>query len=74
MMQNNNQQAGFNCPVCGEFIQTSMESLVSSPQITCLHCGLVLTMDQKQSGKAIELMNNVLEAKKRVDEVGSMYK
>lgn len=74
MIQDNNRKAGFNCPQCGQFIPTSMEELVSCPQITCIHCGLVLTLDRNQSGKAIELMNNVLDAKKKVNEVGNMYK
>lgn len=74
MLQDNNKQAGFKCPACGEFIPTSMEELVSCPQITCIHCGLVLMLDRNQSGKAIELMNNVLDAKRRVDEAGNMYK
>lgn len=69
MIDNGKRQAGFNCPSCGQFITTSMEELVACPQITCHHCGLVLTIDKNRSGKAMELMNNVLEAKKRVDEV-----
>ena len=47
-MQNMNRDkvGGFSCPVCGGFIPTSMEELVTSSSLVCPVCNLQLTIDK----------------------------
>lgn len=69
MIQNMNRDkvGGFNCPVCGGFIPTSMEELVTSSSLVCPFCNLQLAIDKANSQKAIEAMNKVMEAQKNVE-------
>lgn len=69
MIQNMNRDrvGGFNCPVCGGFIPTSMEELVTSSSLVCPFCKLQLAIDKANSRKAMEAMNKVMEAQKNVE-------
>lgn len=44
---------GFECPVCKGFIPVRIEELVVSLQVSCPSCGLLLTLDKNNSGKAL---------------------
>lgn len=68
-MQNVNRDrvGGFNCPVCGSFIPTSMEELMTRASLACPVCNLELTIDKKSSQQAMEAMNKVMEAQKKVE-------
>lgn len=68
-MQNVNRDkvGGFNCPVCGSFIPTSMEELITRASLICPICNLELSIDKKSSEKAMEAMNKVMEAQKNVE-------
>ncbi|WP_294798141.1 hypothetical protein [Prevotella sp.] len=41
-----------------------IEELVVSLQVSCPSCGLLLTLDKNNSGKALGLIDNVLKNKK----------
>lgn len=68
-MQNMNRDkvGGFNCPVCGNFIPTSMEELLTRSSLACPVCNLELTIDKAHSQKAMVAMNKVMEAQKNVE-------
>ena len=68
-MQNMNRDkvGGFSCPVCGGFIPTSMEELVTSSSLVCPVCNLQLTIDKASSQKAMAAMNKVMDAQKNVE-------
>ena len=51
-MLDSNKLGGFECPVCKGFIPVRIEELVVSLQVSCPSCGLLLTLDKNNSGKA----------------------
>lgn len=63
--------AGFPCPVCGVFIPTSINDLLSASSITCPSCRLQLEIDMNHSSKALEILNQVQEAQENVKAASS---
>lgn len=68
-MQNMNRDkvSGFNCPVCGNFIPTSLEELMTKSSLVCPICNLELTIDKANSQKALDAMNKVMDAQRNVE-------
>ena len=63
------RQNGFGCPVCEQFIPTSVLELVLRPTVKCPSCGLSLTIEKEQSRKAMEILNKVVEGQKEIDRI-----
>lgn len=65
---NKDRVGGFNCPVCGNFIPTSMQELVTSARLVCPVCNLELTIDKAHSQRAMTAMSQVMDAQKNLDD------
>ena len=64
---NTQRIAGFNCPICGQFIPTSITELLSASYLKCPQCQLVLTIDKEGSSTAMKALSDVDNAKKEVE-------
>lgn len=60
-MLDTNKLGGFECPVCKGFISVKIEELMANMQVSCPSCGLLLTLDKNNSGKALGLIDKVLK-------------
>jgi len=58
--------SGMNCPVCQNFIPISVHQLLHEGGIMCPHCGLSMTINKSQSKRALDALEKVEEATKRV--------
>lgn len=61
------KEPGLMCPVCGKFISTSVTELLSCRGLDCPSCGLHLEIDRAQSQKALEALQQLDRAHKRVN-------
>lgn len=61
------KEPGLMCPVCGKFIPTSVAELLSCRGLDCPSCGLHLEIDREQSQKALEALQQLDRAHKRVN-------
>jgi DNA-directed RNA polymerase subunit RPC12/RpoP len=67
-MANTQQRVpGLKCPKCGNFIETSIEELISASYLECPHCRLRLTINKQESKKALDILSNVDKAKKNLE-------
>ena len=67
-MQNNNQkQPGLTCPKCGHFIPTTITELLSARALCCPHCRLEVTINRHESKRAMEILQKVDDAQKKLD-------
>lgn len=62
-MLDSSKLGGFECPICQGFIPVKIETLVVSMQVACPSCGLLLTLDKRNSGKALGLIDKVLKTR-----------
>ncbi len=71
--EQNQRIPGFECPVCRGFIPVSSFELLTKPVITCPNpqCSLELTIDRHQSQKAMDLLDQVNEAQKNLEDASS---
>ena len=67
MLNNNQKQPGLNCPQCGTFIPTTIAELLSARSLRCPHCRLELTINRKESKRALEILQKVDDAQKNLD-------
>jgi DNA-directed RNA polymerase subunit RPC12/RpoP len=67
MLNNNQKQPGLNCPQCGTFIPTTIAELLSARSLRCPHCRLELTINRKESKRAMEILQKVDDAQKNLD-------
>ena len=67
MLNNNQKQPGLNCPQCGTFIPTTIAELLSARSLRCPHCRLELTINRKESKRAMEILQKVDDAHKNLD-------
>jgi hypothetical protein len=56
---------GISCPMCGNFIPTSIKQILFSSVLFCPTCGLHLNIDKRKADKALELLAKVDEAMRR---------
>ncbi len=61
------RQPGLRCPVCGAFIRTSIEELLSVHSLRCSECRLELKLDRWASAKALQALEKVQDARKKVE-------
>ena len=69
MMSNrgNLQVPGMPCPVCGNFIPTTITELLTA-NLHCPHCGLVLMVNRTKCATAMKALAKVAEAQKTVEQ------
>lgn len=58
---------GLSCPVCDEYIPTSITVLLSGVGLSCSSCGLHLEIDKKQSEKALKALAGLNEAHEQAE-------
>ncbi len=56
------QRAGFKCPSCGAFIETSVRELLTCRSLSCGSCHLRLMIDQQKSRQAFDALRKVQAA------------
>lgn len=66
--QNTERVPGISCPRCNQFIQTSIAELLADKSIRCTHCNLQLIIDHQQSQTALDALEKVDKAQRRVEE------
>lgn len=68
-MAGNQQQRtpGLECPKCHHFIPTTIAELLSAQYLECPHCRLRLTINKKESKKALDILSNVNDAQNNLD-------
>lgn len=69
-MENKNsyqRTPGLICPICGNFIPTSISELLTSAYLLCHHCDLHLNIDRQQSARALNALAKVEYARQRVE-------
>jgi hypothetical protein len=62
---------GLSCPQCGLHIRFSIESLLTSPAVTCSHCGLELTVDRSESRPALDALQRLYDGIQEADRIKS---
>lgn len=62
------QVPGLNCPQCGQFIPTSISELLSANGLKCPYCGLELTINRQESQQAMDILKEVDQASKKLDQ------
>ena len=60
--------AELKCPHCGQFIPTTIAELLSAQALRCPYCGLELTINRAESRHAMEILKEVDEASKKLDQ------
>ena len=60
---------GMPCPRCGNFIPTSINELLSANYLRCPTCQLQLNIDRQNSRKALNALEKVEEAQKRMNKL-----
>lgn len=70
-LQTEQRAGGMDCPVCRMFIPVSVSMLLHDGGIMCPHCGLMMTIDKSQSGKALDALRKVEDATRKVREAES---
>lgn len=58
--------SGMNCPVCEGFIPISIPQLLFDGGISCPHCGLLMTINRRQSTAAMDALKKVNDAMRKV--------
>lgn len=61
------QTPGMKCPQCGQFIPTSIAELLSAQALHCPYCGLTLTINREESKQAMEILKEVDDASKKLE-------
>ena len=62
------QVGGMKCPACQGFIPISVHQLLHEGGIVCPHCGLSMTINKAQSKRALEALEKVEAATRKVRE------
>ncbi len=65
-MKKPDREPGLKCPVCGAFIRTSIEELLTVHSLYCKECHLELHLDRWASAKALSALGKVQEAQRKV--------
>lgn len=63
---NTQKPSGIGCPVCTSFIHITITDLLQSDGVICNCCGLVLTIDKKDSQTALDALAKVQQAEQRL--------
>lgn len=63
---NNGQAKGFSCPACSNRILISLEAFLSSSEVRCPTCSLVLHMDKSRCGPLVEKLQELHVASENV--------
>lgn len=66
--QPNQQQPGMKCPQCGHFIPTTITELLTARALRCPHCRLELTINRAESKQAMDILKNVDNAQKNLQQ------
>lgn len=66
-MPQQQQTPGLKCPQCGQFIPTTIAELLSAQALKCPYCGLELTINRAESKHAMEILKEVDDASKKLD-------
>ena len=61
------RQNGFKCPQCHRFIPLSVQTLFHQMYVDCPTCGLHLSIDRKESAKAMNVLKKVVEGQREID-------
>ena len=61
------QTPGMKGPQCGQFIPTSISELLSAQALHCPYCGLTLTINREESKQAMEILKEVDDASKKLE-------
>ena len=59
--------SGMPCPKCGGFIPISMFQIIADAAIICPHCGLRLSINRQESGRAIDALRKFQQAQADFD-------
>lgn len=62
------QKTGLKCPLCGNFIETSIFQLLTTNALVCPSCGLRLRIDRMKSQKAFDVLRKVQDARKNLEQ------
>jgi transcription elongation factor Elf1 len=55
------------CPQCGQFIPTTISELLSARVLHCPYCHLELTINRAESKHAMDILKEVDDASKKLD-------
>lgn len=72
MLPSNQKSPGLNCPQCGHFIPTTITELLSARSLRCPHCRLELTINRRESQRAMEILQKVDDAQKNLDNASKL--
>lgn len=61
---------GFECPVCGAFIETSIPELLYSSALECRTCRLRISVDRTRSKEAMTALEKVRRIQEQIDRKG----